>query len=78
MAAARFDALVERPLASLSEEQRAAAALLGLDEEGWAAVGARARKLDEGQPGRDDLRPPGWVVGTARLQCISGGAPQRA
>ena len=49
MAAARFDALVERPLAALSEEQRAAAALLGLDEEAWAALGARARKLDEAE-----------------------------
>ena len=48
MAAARFDALVERPLASLSEEQRAAAALLGLDEEGAEGEGGGKLRRDDG------------------------------
>jgi hypothetical protein len=44
-----FDALLELPFATLSPEQLAAAATLGLDEAGWAAAAARARAADDAQ-----------------------------
>ncbi len=44
-----FDTLLEQPFAALAQEQRAAAAALGLDEAGWTALAARMQAAEEAQ-----------------------------
>jgi hypothetical protein len=44
-----FNALLEQPFAALPQEQRDAAAALGLDEAGWSALAAQAQAAEEAQ-----------------------------
>lgn len=42
-----FNALLEHPFAALPQQQREAAAALGLDEAGWSALAAQAHAVEE-------------------------------
>ena len=44
-----FDVLLQQPFVGLTTEQRAAAAVLGLDEAGWSALAAQAQAVEEAQ-----------------------------